>query len=53
MAGIQKQWHGDVRRKRKKEDQESQSAHVFFHGMELHEAKHMYMQISCFCYESN
>ncbi|KAL6138607.1 hypothetical protein ACLB2K_063888 [Fragaria x ananassa] len=30
MAGILKQWHGDVRRKRRKEERESQSARTSF-----------------------
>lgn len=30
MAGILKQWHGDVRRKRRKEERKSQSARTSF-----------------------
>lgn len=39
MAGILKQWHGDVRKKRKKEEQESQSARTSF-SMEWSSVRH-------------
>lgn len=39
MAGILKQWHSDVRKKRKKEEQESQSGRTSF-SMEWSSVRH-------------